>query len=155
MGYGESSDATHITRPDPGGQARAITNALASAGLRPEEVGYINAHGTATRTNDTCEAASIRMAYGDHADVVAVASSKSLFGHLLGASGAVESIATLLALEAGTVPPNLNLDIPDPECNLRLVTGEPLDIESPIAANQSFGFGGNNSVLLFKRWDRT
>lgn len=152
-GYGETSDAEHITRPSIKGQSRAIQVALESAGLRPEDIGFINAHGTATRANDECEAQSIRAALGAAADRIPVASNKSFFGHLLGASGVVESIVGILGLEHRRVPPNLNLDRPDPACNLRLVGSSPMDLDAPILMKNSFGFGGNNAVLVIRRWD--
>jgi 3-oxoacyl-[acyl-carrier-protein] synthase II len=151
-GYGESSDATHITSPSVEGQAKAIRRALESAGISPHDVGFINAHGTATASNDVCESKSIRAVFGEAASSVPVASNKSFFGHTLGASGAIETIVTLLGLEAGRVPPNLNLDNRDPECDLRLVGSEPLDIASPVAMKNSFGFGGSNAVLILKRY---
>lgn len=155
-GYGESSDAEHLTRPSPRGQAGAIRAALKDAGVRPEEVGFINAHGTATEANDECESRAIREVFGDAANDIYVASNKSFFGHLMGAAGAIESVVTLLGLELQRVPPNLNLDNPDPECNLRFVPGVPgvaTAISSPVAIKNSFGFGGNNAVLVFRRHD--
>jgi len=152
-GYGESSDAKHLTRPDAEGQATAMRAALESAGVQPGDLGYINAHGTATKANDSCECQSIRMVLGDAADRVPVGSSKSYFGHLLGASGAAETIATILALENGTIPANLNLDNPDPECNVCLAGSEPQAMKSPLAMKNSFGFGGQNAVLVLKRWE--
>lgn len=151
-GCGESSDASHITRPDPEGQARAISVALESAGIGPESVGFINAHGTATKSNDEAESLSIRMALKDAAGKIPVASNKSFFGHLLGASGAVEIIITALGLENGQVPPNLNLDNPDPNCNLLFVGNNAMKISSPVAMKNSFGFGGNNTVLVLRRY---
>jgi 3-oxoacyl-[acyl-carrier-protein] synthase II len=152
-GFGETSDADHITRPSVSGQARAIRAALDSAGMAPGDIGFINAHGTATRANDVCESRSIREALRDDAGRVPAASNKSLFGHLLGASGAAETIATILGLESGKVPPNLNLDRPDPECAIRLVGAAPLEVASPVAMKNSFGFGGNNAVLILRRWE--
>lgn len=151
-GFGESSDAEHITSPSAEGQARAIQMALASAGVSPADIGFINAHGTATRANDECEARSIRLAFGEHASRIPVASNKSYFGHMLGASGVAETIVTILGLRNKTVPGNLNLDNRDPACDLQLVGNAPLKIESPVAAKNSFGFGGNNAVLILKRW---
>jgi 3-oxoacyl-[acyl-carrier-protein] synthase II len=151
-GYGESSDAGHITHPSVEGQAEAIRRALASAGVAPSEIGFINAHGTATRANDVTESRSIRAALGDAAASIPVASNKSYFGHTLGAAGGIETIVTLLGLEAGKVPPNLNLDNPDPECELCLVGDQPLEIDSPVAMKNSFGFGGGNAVLILKRY---
>ena len=152
-GYGESSDAKHLTRPDAEGQAAAMRAALASAGVRPDALGYINAHGTATKANDPCESQSIRMVLGDAADRTPVGSTKTYFGHLLGASGAAETIATILALENSTIPANLNLNNPDPECTVRLVGSEPEPMPAPIAMKNSFGFGGQNAVLVLRRWD--
>ena len=151
LGYGESSDASHITSPSVEGQATAMRRALKSAGVGSEAVGFVNAHGTATRANDVCESQSIRAVLGDAADSVPVASNKSFIGHTLGAAGAIETIITLLGLEHGTVPPNLNLDRPDPECDLHLVGGKPERVDSPIAMKNSFGFGGGNAVLVLKR----
>lgn len=150
-GFGDSSDADHITRPSVEGQAAAMRAALHSAGVAPEAVGFINAHGTATRANDACESQSIRSVFGDAADRIPVASNKSFFGHLLGASGVAETIATILGLEARRVPPNLNVTEQDPECQLRLVghAAEPLD--AALAVKNSFGFGGSNAVLVLRR----
>jgi len=152
-GYGESSDAEHMTRPSIAGQARAMRAALASAGLSPADIGFINAHGTATRANDTCESASIRAALGSAAERVPVASNKSFFGHLLGACGAAETVVAILGLEQGKVPPNLNLETPDPECNLRLVGAAALDLPASVVMKNSFGFGGSNAVLILRRWE--
>lgn len=151
LGYGETSDASHITRPSPENQAQAMREALADAGVAPAELAYVNAHGTATRSNDRCEAASLAEVLGEATAQVPVGACKSYFGHTLGASGALETIATLLALEAGRVPPNLNLEHPDEECGLRLVgaTAEPLD--GALAMKNSFGFGGGNAVLILGR----
>ena len=151
VGYGETSDALHVTSPDQAGQVRAIRAALDEAGISPEEIGYVNAHGTATEANDACESQSIREVFGPHADVARVGSSKSYFGHLLGASGAVETVVTLQALQKGIVPSNLNLDDPDPECNVRLVGGTPEECETEYAMKNSFGFGGGNGVLILRR----
>jgi 3-oxoacyl-[acyl-carrier-protein] synthase II len=153
LGCGESSDAKHITSPDPEGQAAAIRQALQVAGIKPGDVDFINAHGTATRANDTCEAASIRLALGDRTDAVPVASNKSFFGHLLGACGAVETILTLRGLQEQKVPPNRNLDNPDPDCRLRFVGADATDHPHRVALKNSFGFGGNNTVLALGRWD--
>ena len=152
-GYGESSDAFHRTTPSAEGQAAAMRQALDDAGVDPAELGYINAHGTATEANDECESRSIRLALGDAADDVWVGANKSFFGHTLGASGALETIVTLLALEHRQMPPNLNLDNPDPEVNLRLLGGEPQVLDSAWAMKNSFGFGGGNGVLVLKRAD--
>ncbi|MFK7742770.1 MAG: beta-ketoacyl synthase [Planctomycetota bacterium] len=150
-GYGDSGDACHVTTPDVAGQARAIRGALACAGVEPEAIDYINAHGTATIANDRCESASIREVFGEHTDRVPVSSLKPFFGHLLGASGAVESIVTVLALRNQTLPPNLNLDNPDPECRVRLVGAEPQPAKLECVMKNSFGFGGGNGVLVFRQ----
>ncbi len=153
VGYGESSDASHRTHPSAAGQAKAMRAALADAGARPGELGVINAHGTATHQNDLCESQSIRAVLGPATDRVPVVANKSYFGHTLGASGALETIVTLLGLEAGVMPPNLNLERPDPECRVQLVGCEPVEIESPLAMKNSFGFGGGNGVLVLRRAD--
>jgi 3-oxoacyl-[acyl-carrier-protein] synthase II len=149
-GYGEGSDAAHITQPDAEGQARSIRAALQNAGVAPAEIGHINAHGTATRTNDTSEAQAIRLSLGDAADAIPVASNKSFFGHLLGAAGAVETVVSVLALENGVVPPSLNMDTPDPECRLRFVGRSPEPLARPVVLKNSFGFGGHNAVLVLR-----
>ncbi len=153
IGYGESSDASHRTHPSAAGQAKAMRRARADAGVEAAELGVINAHGTATHSNDLCESRSINEVLDAAVDRVPVVANKSYFGHTLGASGALETIATLLGLEAGVVPPNLNLERPDPECKVTLVGGEPLAVESPLAMKNSFGFGGGNGVLVLSRAD--
>ena len=152
VGYGLSTDGAHITRPTVEGQARALQLALDSAGVAPDAIGYINAHGTATLHNDAVETAAIRRVFGARADRVAVSSSKSMHGHLLGAAGAVELVATLLAVRTGTIPPTLNLRVPDPECDLDYVPNvarRNQDIE--VALTSSFAFGGTNAVLVCRR----
>jgi 3-oxoacyl-[acyl-carrier-protein] synthase II len=150
-GYGESSDAAHITHPDAEGQAAAMRAALADAHVVPEEVGYINAHGTGTKANDECESRAIRLVYGPAADRIPVGSNKSFFGHMMGAAGIVETIATALSLEAGLAPPNLNLENPDPACALHLIGAHAVPITKPVAMKNSFGFGGSNAVLVLRR----
>jgi len=150
VGYGESSDATHLTGPSPTGQAAAIRSALADAQVRPAEVAYLNAHGTGTEANDATEAEAIRLALGDAADAIPVGAMKSYFGHTLGASGAIETIATLLALERRVAPRNLNLDLPDPACRLQLIGGSPRPLAGTVALKNSFGFGGGNGVLVLR-----
>jgi len=152
VGYGESSDATHITGPSVAGQAKAIRAALASAGLEPSAIGYINTHGTGTDANDATESAAIREAMGSAAETIPVGAMKSYFGHTLGASGAVEGIGTLLALEHRVIPPNLNLESPDPACQLALVGAQPVPFTSEYAMKNSFGFGGGNAVLILRRF---
>lgn len=151
VGYGESSDATHLTGPSATGQAAAIRAALRSADVNPGEVGYINAHGTGTDANDFTEAQAIRSALGDAADSAPVGATKSYFGHTLGASGAIEAIGTLLALEHGIAPGNLNLERPDPACPIRLIGSAPQPLATGIALKNSFGFGGGNAVLVLRR----
>ena len=149
VGYGESSDASHLTSPSAEGQAVAIRAALGSAGIEPSDLGAINAHGTATLANDVCESESIRAVLGEGiAERVPVSANKSYFGHTLGASGAIESIAALLCIERALLPPNLNLENPDPECRVRLVGADPAPLERPFVAKNSFGFGGSNGVLV-------
>jgi len=151
IGYGESSDACHITSPSPEGQAKAMRSALACAGISESQVSLINAHGTATKANDKTEADSIRMVFGENADNIPVVSNKSYFGHMLGASGAAETVASVLMLKNRKIVPNLNLTTPDPECDLCLPTGSAIDLEGDIVVKNSFGFGGNNAVLVLKR----
>lgn len=153
-GYGESSDAKHITAPDPDGQARAINAALKSAELTPDTIGYINAHGTATGANDPSECNAVKLALGKAAHAIPMGSTKAYFGHLLGASGAIETIGTVLTLETGHIPPNLNLAHPDDACDTCLVGTEPEPLTRHVAIKNSFGFGGNNGVLVLKRWER-
>jgi 3-oxoacyl-[acyl-carrier-protein] synthase II len=149
-GAGTSSDAHHITAPDPEGTgaARAIAGALRTAGLDKSDVGHVNAHATATAVGDVAEAGAIRSSIGDHPVVTA---PKSSMGHLLGAAGAVEGIATLLALRDGVVPPTLNLTDQDEDVRLDVVVGKARDVELHAAVNDSFGFGGHNVALAFTR----
>ncbi|MEM1204203.1 MAG: beta-ketoacyl-[acyl-carrier-protein] synthase family protein [Acidobacteriota bacterium] len=149
LGYGETSDGTHLTAPSVDGQAEAIRRALSDAGAAAEDLVYINAHGTATAANDTTECRSIAEALGDAGAKIPVGASKSYFGHTLGASGALESIVTLLALEHRTAPANLNLDHADPDCTATFVGREPQPLAHGLAMKNSFGFGGGNGVLIF------
>ena len=152
VGYGLSTDGAHITRPTVEGQARAMQLALDSAEVSRDAIAYINAHGTATLANDAVETAAIRRVFGPRADRIAVSSSKSMHGHLLGAAGAVELVATLLAVRTGTIPPTLNLRVPDPECDLDYVPNvarREQDVE--LAMTNSFAFGGTNAVLVCRR----
>jgi 3-oxoacyl-[acyl-carrier-protein] synthase II len=153
LGYGESSDATHITRPSPEGQAAAIRAALADAGVVAGDVGLINAHGTATPANDACESQAIRLALGDAANNVPVSACKSYLGHTLGASGAIETILTLRCLQERYAPANLNIDNPDPACDVCLIGREGRAIGAPVAIKNSFGFGGGNAVIVLRRWE--
>jgi 3-oxoacyl-[acyl-carrier-protein] synthase II len=154
VGYGTSADAYHVTLPAPEGRGAqvAMRATLKSAGVRPDEVGYINAHGTSTLANDLNETRAIEVVYGDHASELAVSSTKSMTGHLLGAAGAIEAIATAQALRDGILPPTVNYDDPDPELTLDFVPNHAREQQVEYAMSNSFAFGGQNAVLLFKRW---
>jgi len=151
-GFGMSADASHITSPVETGEgaATAMTQALRSAGLQPEAVQYINAHGTSTPPNDPVETRAIRRALGAHAEHVKISSTKSQHGHLLGAAGGVEAIATVLSVQNGWIPATLNLETPDPECDLDY-TPEGMELAVQVALSNSFGFGGQNASLLFQK----
>ena len=152
IGYGMTSDAHHVTLPRPGGEgaARAMEAALDSAGLEPEQLGYINAHGTSTRANDVTETQAIKLALGEKAArAVPVSSTKSMTGHLMGGAGAVESIFCIQAINHGIIPPTINYTTPDPDCDLDYVPNEPREAEVAYAMTNSFGFGGHNVVLIF------
>jgi 3-oxoacyl-[acyl-carrier-protein] synthase II len=153
VGYGESTDAFHMTRPDPDGKgaAMAMRSALEDAEVDPREVGYINAHGTGTVFNDAMESAAIRSVMGSEGTRVPVSSTKSMIGHLLGGAGAVEAILTVLALRDRRFPPNVNCPNPDPSCGLRIVTGAEDAPSLSVAISNSFGFGGSNATLVFRR----
>ena len=150
VGFGMSADAHHITQPSVAGPAQAMRQALASGGIAPADIGYINAHGTATPTNDPIESKAIAEVFG--ADRPLVSSTKSLHGHALGAAGALEAIATVLALKHQVVPPTANFTTPDPECDVNLVTGEARPAKLEAALSNSFAFGGLNAVLAFRRF---
>jgi 3-oxoacyl-[acyl-carrier-protein] synthase II len=156
-GYGATSDAFHITAPDETGQggAWAMEQALDDAGLTPEEVDYINAHGTSTPLNDRTETLAIRTVFGPHADQLAVSSTKSMTGHLIGAAGAVEAIVCTKSLETGWVHPTINYETPDPECDLDYVPNQARQLEPEVILSNSFGFGGHNCCLIFRRWEGT
>ncbi|MDE3199226.1 MAG: beta-ketoacyl-[acyl-carrier-protein] synthase family protein [Acidobacteriota bacterium] len=151
VGFGMSADAHHITQPCPEGAARAVKMALKDAGLAPEQVGYVNAHGTGTSVNDTTETKAIRLAFGAYADKLAVSSTKAMHGHTLGAAGAIESIAAISALENGFVPPTINYTEPDPECDLDYVPNRARRADFEYAVSNSFAFGGLNAVLAFRK----
>ena len=150
-GFGMSSDAYHITQPSADGAARAIRSALADAGLAPEQVGYINAHGTATPANDPTETAAIRKVFGAHADRLPVSSTKSMHGHALGAAGAIEAVATVLALQDGLLPPTAKYTEPEPACDLDVIPNAARRAQVECALSNSFAFGGLNAVLAFRR----
>ncbi|HTC86971.1 MAG TPA: beta-ketoacyl-[acyl-carrier-protein] synthase family protein [Bryobacteraceae bacterium] len=150
-GFGMSSDAFHITQPSPDGAARAMRAALTDAGIRPAEIEYINAHGTATLANDATETTAIRKVFGPHADRIAVSSTKSMHGHTLGAAGAIEAAATVLALHHATLPPTANFTEPDPACDLDVIPNVARLASPEFALSNSFAFGGLNAVLAFRR----
>ena len=152
-GYGMSSDAGHITQPSVSGPARAIRSALAEAAVNPQEVDYVNAHGTGTRLNDAVETRVLKEVFGEHASRLAVSSTKSMHGHVMGATGAVELVATVLALGRGVIPPTANYTGPDPECDLDYVPNQARERAVRVAISNSFAFGGLNAVLLARRWD--
>jgi 3-oxoacyl-[acyl-carrier-protein] synthase II len=155
VGYGATSDAYHITQPAPGGEGaqRAMCEAMKDAGIDPGDIQYINAHGTSTLYNDKYESQAIRAVFQEHAETVAVSSTKSLTGHLLGAAGAVEAGICLMALENQIVPGTYNYEFPDPECDLDYVPNAARPMELRYAMSNSFGFGGHNGVLIMKRWE--
>ncbi len=151
LGYGATADAYHITAPcvDGEGAIKAMRRALADARINPEDVDYINAHGTSTKLNDVAETKAIKAVFGEHAYNLAVSSTKSMTGHLLGGAGAIEALATAKAIETGVVPPTINYEYPDPECDLDYVPNEAREMEVRYALSNSFGFGGHNAVLAF------
>jgi 3-oxoacyl-[acyl-carrier-protein] synthase II len=154
-GYAATADAAHLALPleDGAGARSCMTLALADAGVAPAEVGYVNAHATSTPAGDEVEARAIRSVFGEHAERLAVSSTKSATGHLLGAAGAVEAIFSVRALETGWLPPTINLDHPDPACALDHVAHEPRRAEPRVALSNSFGFGGTNAALVLERWE--
>ncbi len=155
VGYGATCDAYHITAPAPGGAegAKAMALALADAGVAPEEVGYINAHGTSTPMNDACETQAIKTVFGEHAYQMAVSSTKSMTGHMLGAAGAVEAIFTAQALGEGFLPATIGYQVPDPECDLDIVPNVGREADVRYALSNSLGFGGHNASILLKKWE--
>lgn len=150
VGFGMSADACHITQPSSEGAARALRGALRDARLAPEAIGYINAHGTATPANDPTEVAAIRSVFGGHAEKLAISSTKSMHGHALGAAAALEALATVLALRDGVLPPTVNYQVPDPECDLDVIPNEAREARVEYALSNSFAFGGLNAVLAFR-----
>jgi nodulation protein E len=151
IGFGMSSDAFHITQPSPDGAARAITAALRDGDLSLEEIGYINAHGTATQINDPTETTAIRKVFGAHADRLAISSTKSMHGHALGAAGALEGVACALTLDRGILPPTANFTAADPACDLDVIPNVARPAQVDCALSNSFAFGGLNAVLAFRR----
>ncbi len=156
VGYGATADAYHITQPAPGGEGaiRAMKHAIADAGIEAKAVDYINAHGTSTQYNDKNETTAIRAVFGDHADTLMVSSTKSMTGHLLGASGGIEAIACLQTIRTGTIPPTINYETPDPDCDLNYAPNKIVTKEVNVAMSNTFGFGGHNAVLILKRWEK-
>jgi 3-oxoacyl-[acyl-carrier-protein] synthase II len=155
VGYGLSSDAHHITQPPEGGEGalRAMRMSLRNAGLRPDDIDYINAHATSTPAGDIAESQAFKTLLGERAYKVPVSASKSQFGHLLGAAGAIESVVTILALQQGVAPPTINYQMPDPACDLDYVPNAARPAQINVALNNSFGFGGHNVSLIFKRFE--
>lgn len=156
IGYGASCDAYHITAPPPDGKGAILCmeNALKDAGIKPEEVDYINAHGTSTKLNDTAETKAIKAVFKDHAYKLAVSSTKSMTGHLLGGAGGIESVFTVLSLHTGVIPPTINYEYPDPDCDLDYVPNQARKADIKIAMSNSFGFGGTNATLVFKKFEK-
>ena len=151
VGFGMSADACHITQPSAEGAARAMRWALRDGGIEPEQVCYINAHGTARVANDPTETAAIRSVFGAHANNLAISSTKSMHGHALGAAAALEAVAAVLALREGVLPPTANFRMADPECDLDIIPNRARVMETEYALSNSFAFGGLNAVLAFKK----
>lgn len=153
IGYGMSGDAHHMTDPDPDGAARCMKKALNDAGIAPGEVQYINAHGTSTGIGDKSETSAIKKAFGDHAYKLAVSSTKSMTGHLLGAAGGVEAVILGLTLQNGIIPPTVNLDNQDPELDLDYVPNKPREVDVQVGLSNSFGFGGHNATIIMRKYE--
>ena len=153
-GFGVTGDAYHMTAPpaDGEGGARCMAEALKDAGMKPEDIDYINAHGTSTPLNDSCETKAIKQVFGDHAYRIPVSSTKSMTGHLLGGAGGIEAVFSIKALEEGVIPPTMNYENPDPECDLDYVPNEARSMEISTVMSNSFGFGGTNGVLVFRKF---
>jgi 3-oxoacyl-[acyl-carrier-protein] synthase II len=153
IGYGMSGDAYHITQPHPeaSGAIRSMKMAIRNAGISPEEIGYVNAHGTSTYYNDKGETHAIKTVLGEHAYKVPVSSTKSMTGHMLGAAGALEAAICLLTMRDGKVPPTINYEVPDPECDLDYVPNKMREVPVEYSLSNSFGFGGHNVTLIFKK----
>lgn len=155
IGFGMSDDAHHITSPPASGEgaARSMQNAIRDAGLNPDEIDYINAHGTSTQVGDVAEVAAVKSVFGDHAEKLTMSSTKSMTGHLLGAAGAVEGIFSVLAIRDGVLPPTINLDNPDDGCDLDFVANTSREADVRVALSNSFGFGGTNGTLICRRYE--
>ena len=154
IGYGLTGDAYHMTTPAPSGEgaARCMSMAVKDAGIVPADMGYINAHGTSTKYNDEYETMAIKSVFGDHAYTVPISSTKSMTGHLLGAAGGVEAVIAILAMERGVIPPTINQEHPDPECDLDYVPNSAREAQTDVAMSNSFGFGGTNASLIFRKY---
>jgi nodulation protein E len=152
-GFGMSSDAGHITAPSAEGASQAMIAAMRDAQISPEQIGYVNAHGTGTLLNDSTETKAIKLAFGAHARNAAVSSTKSMHGHALGAAGALEAVASVMALKDGLLPPTANFNEPDPECDLDVIANQPRVKRVEYAMSNSFAFGGLNAVMIFRRWN--
>jgi len=155
VGYGSTGDAYHVTEPAPGGAGlvRAMRRALQKANLRPDQIDYINAHGTSTPYNDRTETQAIKTCFGDHAYNVAISSTKSMIGHTLGAAGAIEAVISIMSILTGIMPPTINLHHPDPECDLDYIPNVARHGEVNVALSNAMGFGGHNTSLIFKRYE--
>ena len=154
IGYGATADAYHITAPAPGGEGamRAMKRAVNDGAVEPEDVDYINAHGTSTPFNDKNESQAIKTLFGEHAYKLNVSSTKSMTGHLLGAAGGIEAIAAVMAIKENMIPPTINYETPDPECDLNYTPNNAVEKSVSVALSNTFGFGGHNAVLLFREW---
>ncbi|MDQ0217533.1 beta-ketoacyl-[acyl-carrier-protein] synthase II [Peribacillus cavernae] len=155
IGYGATGDAYHITAPAPGGEggARAMKMAINDAGLKPEDIQYVNAHGTSTPYNDKYETMAVKEVFGEHAYKLAMSSTKSMTGHLLGAAGGIEAVFTIQSIRDGIMPPTMNLETPDPDCDLDYVANEARKAEINAAMSNSLGFGGHNATIVFKKYE--
>jgi 3-oxoacyl-[acyl-carrier-protein] synthase II len=155
IGYGATCDAYHMTAPSPEGEGAetCMKLALEDANIAPNEVDYINAHGTSTPLNDVAETKAIKKVFGEHAYKLMVSSTKSMTGHLLGGAGGLEAVITVKALETGIVPPTINLEEPDPECDLDYVPNQARRANIKVAMSNAFGFGGTNACLVFRKWE--
>lgn len=155
VGYGLTGDAFHITSPAPGGEggARAMTMALRSGNIAPEDVDYVNAHGTSTPLNDKLETQAIKAAFGHHASNLKISSNKSMIGHLIGAAGGVEAVATVMTIKNGKIPPTINLENPDPECDLNYVPNKAVEADVNVAISNSLGFGGHNATIALRKYN--
>ena len=155
IGYGFNGDAYHITAPSPDGEgaAKCMSFALADAGISPDRIDYINAHGTSTQLNDLSETIALKTVFSEHAYKIPISATKSMTGHLLGAAGSTEAIFSILTLRDGIIPPTINLENPDPQCDLDYVPNESREKDVNIAMSNSFGFGGTNAVLIFSTFN--